>query len=227
MTELRIDPNAVIWSTPLAERTGRPLLVLLHGYGSYEGDLFGLSPHLPLEPVIASVRAPIKEMGGFAWFPRGASGNSEERIALANASAVAILSWLDELNLDEGTHIGLLGFSQGGAMALQLLRHAPARFSYAVQLSGFVIEGGHEGDASLAEILPPVLWGRGTADPVIPDEFIDRTQEWLPAHSSLETRTYEGLAHGISGPELGDISAFISRFVGAGSSGSTGTGAAS
>jgi phospholipase/carboxylesterase len=221
MTPLVIDPEAVIWSAPESERTSRPLLVLLHGYGSYEGDLFGLSPHLPLEPVIASVRAPISEMGGFAWFPRGVSGNSDERIALANEAAVAVLGWLDGLGLDKSTQIGLLGFSQGGAMALQLLRHAPERFAYAVQLSGFVIEGGHPGDAALTEIMPPVLWGRGTADPVIPEEFIALTQEWLPEHSSLETRTYEGLAHGISGPELGDISAFISRFVGVGGTGGT------
>jgi len=220
MTELRIDPDAVMWSARESERQGRPLLVLMHGYGSYEGDLFGLSPHLPLAPVIASLRAPIPEMGGFAWFPRGAAGNSEERVALANAATISVLEWLDSLGLDEGTQVGLLGFSQGGAMALQLLRHAPARFAYAVQLSGFVIEGGHSDDAALAEIKPPVFWGRGTADPVIPTEFIDRTQEWLPEHSSLETRTYEGLAHGISGPELGDIAAFISKFVGTGGAGS-------
>ena len=48
-----IDESAIIWSAPADQRAGRPLLVLLHGYGSHEGDLFGLSPHLPLQPVIA------------------------------------------------------------------------------------------------------------------------------------------------------------------------------
>ena len=32
-----IDPSAVIWSTPVGERAGKPLLVLLHGLGSHEG----------------------------------------------------------------------------------------------------------------------------------------------------------------------------------------------
>jgi phospholipase/carboxylesterase len=104
---------------------------------------------------------------------------------------------------------GLLGFSQGGALALQLLRLAPERFAYAVQLSGFVVQGAQQGDAELAERRPPVFWGRGTLDDSIPATSLDRTTEWLPQHSSLDARIYEGLGHGISPLELGDISAFI------------------
>ena len=59
----------MIWSASVADRTGRPLLVLLHGYNSNEGDLFGLAPYLPLEPAIASLRAPIFTGYGNAWFP--------------------------------------------------------------------------------------------------------------------------------------------------------------
>jgi phospholipase/carboxylesterase len=51
---MQIDSSAVLWSAPERERAGRPLLVLLHGYGSHEGDLFGMAPGLPLEPVIAA-----------------------------------------------------------------------------------------------------------------------------------------------------------------------------
>jgi len=36
---MKIDPDVVLWSAPERERAGRPLLVLLHGYGSHEGDL--------------------------------------------------------------------------------------------------------------------------------------------------------------------------------------------
>src|SRR3954466_9691588 len=65
--ELTIDRDAVLWSASERDRAGRPLLVLLHGYASNEADLFGISAYLPLEPVIASVRAPIPEGQGFAW----------------------------------------------------------------------------------------------------------------------------------------------------------------
>ena len=205
MQAIRIDPDAVLWSAPEHERAGRALLVLLHGYGSHEGDLFGLSPQLPLQPVIASVRAPLRAGAGYAWFPF--SGEEAPVPGIADDTARALLEWLDTTT---STSIGLLGFSQGGAMALQLLRHAPTRFAYAVMLAGFAIDEGRV-DAHLAAASPPVFWGRGTADHVIPAELIAHTQRLLPSHSTLTERIYEDLAHGVSAAELGDASAFIRR----------------
>ncbi|GAA1844581.1 alpha/beta hydrolase [Agromyces salentinus] len=209
MSEVKIDDEAVLWSASAADRAGRPHLVLLHGYNSNEGDLFGLSPYLPLQPVIASVRAPIYAGYGYAWFPLLAEG-AELSIEGADAATDAILAWLDRV-VPDGAPVGLLGFSQGGAMALELLRRAPERFDFAVSLAGFVLPGDREGDgdARLAELALPVFWGRGTADTVIPDASISRTRDWLPAHSSLDERIYEGLAHSVSELELADAAAFL------------------
>lgn len=204
--DLRIDRDAVLWSASERDRAGRPLLVLMHGYGSDEADLFGIAAYLPLEPVIASLRAPIPEGPGFAWFSRFTNLPGDPLAGNADAAARAVLEWLDE---QPATPTGLLGFSQGGAMALQLLRHAPARFDYAVQLSGFVVQGSQPGDAELAQADVPVFWGRGTLDDTIPPASLDRTAEWLPEHSALDARIYEGMGHAISPLELGDISSFI------------------
>ena len=38
---------------------------------------------------------------------------------------------------------------------------------------------------------------------------IERTQEWLPAHSTLTERIYEGLAHGINATEIKDVGDFL------------------
>ena len=57
---MQLDESAILWSAPERERAGRPLIVLLHGYGSHEGDLFSLSPRLPLAATVASLRGPIK-----------------------------------------------------------------------------------------------------------------------------------------------------------------------
>ena len=203
---MQIDASAVVWSAPEHERAGRPLLVLLHGYGSHEGDLFSLSPALPLGPVVASLRAPLQAGPGNAWFPLTFETPIDEHATNADAAARAILDWLDTT---QSISIGLLGFSQGGAVALQLLRLAPTRFDYAVMLSGFVVGGTHDGDAALAQSKPPVFWGRGTADPVIPAYAIETTEQWLPSHSTPTTRIYEGVAHGISNAELRDLSTFI------------------
>lgn len=204
--DLHIDRDAVLWSAGEKDRAGRPLLVLLHGYGSDEADLFGIAAYLPLEPVIASLRAPIPEGPGFAWFSRFTNVPSDPLAGNADAAARAVLDWLDEQPV---APTGLLGFSQGGAMALQLLRLAPERFDYAVQLSGFVVQGGQEGDDALRRDPVPVFWGRGTLDDTIPASSIDRTAAWLPEHSALDARIYEGMGHGISPLELGDISKFI------------------
>lgn len=204
--DLHIDSDAVLWSAGEKDRQGRPLLVLLHGYGSDEADLFGIAAYLPLEPVIASLRAPIPEGPGFAWFSRFTNVPSDPLAGNADAAARAVLDWLDE---QPAAPTGLLGFSQGGALALQLLRLAPERFDYAVQLSGFVVQGEHDGDAVLTRDPVPVFWGRGTLDDTIPASSIERTADWLPQHSDLDARVYEGMGHGISPLELGDISTFI------------------
>jgi len=204
-----IDNDAVLWSAAGADRVGRPLLLILHGYGSHEGDLFSLAPHLPLEPVIAALRAPIPVGDGWSWFPITDPNVSPDIVESAvDDAATAVLAWLDTV-AEPPASVGLLGFSQGGAMALQLLRRAPDRFSFAVQLSGFVSTAESTGDERLAERRPPVFWGRGTDDPVIPRAAVDRTQAWLPAHSTLTERIYEGMGHSVSQAELADIVSFL------------------
>lgn len=203
-----IDESAVIWSTPERERADRPLIVLLHGYGSHEGDLFALSPALPLGAVVASVRAPLAESGGYAWWSLQGQTPGEPDPAAVDAAAQAVLDWLDT---QQYPSVSLLGFSQGGAVSLQLLRLAPRRFRAAVCLSGFIATTEHDGDARLAEVRPPVFWGRGTADRVIPAAAIDRTAEWMPAHTTPTIRIYEDLPHSISREELADFSSFLAE----------------
>lgn len=205
-TTTPIDADAVLWSAAEPDRTGRPLLLILHGYGSHEGDLFALTPHLPLQPVIAALRAPVPVGQGWAWFPINDPGNPGAESV--DAAVTAVIDWLDGLAVPP-TSVGLLGFSQGAAMSLQLMRAAPDRFTFAVQLSGFVADGDRPGDERLAERRPPVFWGRGTADPVIPLSAVARTQAWLPGHSTLTERIYEGMAHSISQDELGEVVTFL------------------
>ncbi|TXN31473.1 alpha/beta hydrolase [Lacisediminihabitans profunda] len=204
-----IDPSAVVWSVPEAERVqalaSRPLLVLLHGRGSHENDLFALAPLLPSQAVIASVRAPLALGDGFSWFPVGEPGLPS--LVAADAAVSAVLEWLD--TVPAMGPVGLLGFSQGGAMTLHLARHAPERFAAFVNLAGFVIQGEAPADERLEVLRPPVFWGRDAADPVIPQSAIERTVAWLPSHSTLTTRLYSGIGHSISRDELDDVNEFL------------------
>ncbi|MGV9770160.1 alpha/beta hydrolase [Microbacterium sp. NPDC003461] len=202
-----LDDAAVLWR---GDRDGRPLLVLLHGYGSDERDLFALARQLPDAFVVASVRAPMEPpwpTPGHAWYAlEGEGARDPEAVTQA---AARFLEWLDGTGHDGP--VGLLGFSQGGAVALQALRLTPARFAFAVNLSGYVAPGALAGDATLAEARPPVFWGRGTADTVIPEALVVHTTDWLPAHTDLVGRIYPGLAHAVAEQELGDVRVFLEK----------------
>ena len=205
---LPIDPERVVWSTPEpfeALAQGAPLVVLLHGYGSHERDLAGLTPHLPAGAVTAALRAPLQAGPGFAWFPLAEPGTPDTDAV--TAAALGVLDWLS--GFEAAGPVVPLGFSQGGAMSLQLLRLAPTRFAGAVNLSGFAVGGELEGDAALAERTVPVFWGRDAADPVIAPVAIERTNAWLPRHALVTRELYPGIAHGISREELDDVRAFL------------------
>lgn len=203
-----IDDAAVMWNVPPEERAGRPLLVMMHGLGSHEGDLFGLNRFLPSGLIVASLRAPLTYGGGYAWFQSGAVAPSSDTSQL-DASVRGVLEWIDARDV-EPQGIGLMGFSQGGCMALQLIREAPDRFDYVLQLSGFVANARHSGDAELASKLPriPVFWAHGDHDDVIDTSAVTRTSEWLTEHTSVQAHQYQ-MAHTVSQEELADMVDFV------------------
>ncbi|MEO7146781.1 MAG: alpha/beta hydrolase-fold protein [Terrimesophilobacter sp.] len=202
-----IDANAVLWNLPPAERVGKPLLVMMHGLGSHEGDLFGLNRFLPPGLVVASLRAPLAYDGGFAWFQAGEQGGTDT--TLLDGSVQGVLGWVDRLEVAP-TSVALMGFSQGGCMALQLVRQAPERFAYVLQLSGFVANSAHPGDAALAARVPrmPVFWAHGDQDDVIALESVDRTRRWLDEHTTVQAHRYP-MAHTVSQEELADLVDFV------------------
>jgi phospholipase/carboxylesterase len=201
-----IEPEHVMWSTPERERTGRPHLVLLHGYGSTEGDLFQLAPYLPLDLVLAAPRAPLPHpMGvGFSWFP---INDQVEGVGIDGA-ADDLAAWFEGLR-GRASWLGVLGFSQGGVLGLQVLRRHPGLVDAAVMLASARHPTDDDGDAELAARRPPVFSGRGTADEVIPAWRFADTADWLPDHSRLTERIYEGLGHAVSEPMIDDVNAFL------------------
>ncbi len=214
---VQIDPSLVQWSAVEAERDGRPLLVLLHGVGSHEGDLIGLAPYLPQHFVAASLRAPLPHGDGFSWYPLSTPGAPDP--GAVDDAAEAVLAWLDSLASDHPS-VSLLGFSQGGSLSLQLVRHAPERFAFAAVLAGFVVPAAGDDatleraaarDDAVTAVRPSVFYGRGDVDQIIPADAVERTSAWLEAHADAEQTVYPGLAHGISQEELDDLNAFIGR----------------
>jgi phospholipase/carboxylesterase len=143
-------------------------LVLFHGRGADENDLFPLLDVLDPERRLHGYtpRGPWSlPPGGAHWYivPRVGYPDAET----FHASYDAVSEWLDALPYER---IVLGGFSQGCVMALALgLGAGRPRPAAICGFSGFipVVEGWA---ADLAET-PPVALGHGTLDPIIPVEF--------------------------------------------------------
>jgi phospholipase/carboxylesterase len=190
---------SVAWSRPPVE--GDDLLLLLHGFEGTEHDLDGRFTRLPASVVTVGLRAPVEQGAGAAWFL--------DDYGVRDA-AHAILDWLD--SQPDFATIGVVGLSQGGAMALELLRAAPERFAYVVQLSGIILE--LTAAPELADLGVPVFSGHGELDEIVPRDAVAATNEWLSAHTRLTSRSYVGMGHWISEQEAGDVCEFIAGVLG-------------
>ncbi len=163
MTSL-VSVTSSDWPSGSGDPAG-PALLLLHGFGSNEQDLAGLAPLLPSGLAWASVRAPLEMgFGGAAWFPLQPPtlAYSPESVESATRD---LWGWIDS-HVPDGVPLLPLGFSQGGLMALQLLRTRPERLAGAIVLSGFVADVPGVADERLAALRPPVLWAHGDSDTV-------------------------------------------------------------
>lgn len=213
MTEQTVAGPTVIWSRPEEERAGTPLLVLLHGYGADERDLFGVVAALPDDFTVVSVRASLEAGPGFAWFPL--KSDLSFSLQTVKDATTDMAAWLDSVKTGHSS-VTLFGFSQGMGVATSLLRHRPADFTAVVGLSGFafkadgpVNDDNYFDDAGLATRQVPVFWGRDQQDPVIPEEAVEYTNGWLRAHTKLTKVLYSNMGHGINAQELGHVNEFL------------------
>ena len=102
-----------------------------------------------------------------------------------------------------------IGFSQGGLLAIHLLRVHPERYAASISLSGFlapgIVAGSAPADSHVAELNIPVFYGYGKNDTVIPMPELFATAAWLDEHTFLTSKSYRGLDHAVSLNEFSDL----------------------
>jgi phospholipase/carboxylesterase len=186
-------------------------LVLLHGRGADEHDLFPLLDMLDPERRLLGLtpRGPLSlPPGGAHWYVLGELGYPEPQTFLG--SYRLLREWLDEQEIPlERTVIG--GFSQGGVMsyAVSLAAGRP-RPTALIALSCFVpTVPGLELD--LSPPLPPVAMGHGTLDPVIPVDWGRRARELLTEAGAEVLYRESPLPHTIDPRFLVELRGWIAR----------------
>lgn len=155
-----------------------PLVLLLHGYGSNEEDLFSFATELPEEYYVISARAPYDMMyGSYAWYAINfdADENKFSDIGQAQQSRDSIANFIDELIVAypiDSANVTLIGFSQGSILSYAVALSYPQKVQRLVAMSGYLnteiaVKGFASNDFSNLKIFA----SHGTVDQVIPVEW--------------------------------------------------------
>jgi phospholipase/carboxylesterase len=206
---------------PAAAGTAQPwLLVLMHGVGSNEQDLFGLADFVPPQYHVISLRAPFTlGPGSYAWFQFSVEPNGTRRIHVQQeaASRAAIAQVVPQLNQrlgvpPERTVLG--GFSQGGIMALSLLRTQPELMHAALVMHSRLLSEVDGLAAPAAALQGKHLWvSHGLQDVVIPLAHAHAIRERMgQSPVKLSYHEYPG-GHEIRSAELQGVMGWLGEVV--------------
>ena len=124
--------------------TPSPLLIMAHGYGSNENDLFSFSRDLPDKLTIVSIRGDVNIQNiGYAWYDINIEFNGnktydiEKAIESRDKVADCIEKCTEIYNTDKN-NVTLLGFSQGSILVNAVALTYPEKVKNVIAFSGVV-----------------------------------------------------------------------------------------
>lgn len=191
------------------------LLLLLHGYGSDERDLFHFAARLPAHYFVASIRAPhILPFGGYAWYALtvDAAGKTKFDDAQALESHRGLSKLIDELRVKHelsDERVVLVGFSQGAAMGYGLALSHPQKIGKIAAMSGYLTPDFIPNPPKDCVDLR-VFISHGTADAVVPFHLALQACELLQGIGiKPELKRYEHMGHNIGAASFADMLRFL------------------
>jgi len=208
-----------------------PVVVLLHGFGAPGDDL------VPLGRVLAAPRgtrfvfpeAPLSlgpaYAGGRAWWwvdlearmRRRAAGDATDTAAApdglveARAAVLALLAEVDSALRPPPGKLVLGGFSQGAMLSLDVALHSAAPLAGLVLMSGTHIAGREWAPRFESRRGLPVFMSHGQIDEILPFAVSEQLRATLVAHGmTVDWVPFRG-GHGIPGPVVDGVGAFLQR----------------
>lgn len=202
--------------------SSRGTVVWLHGLGATNHDFEDVVPllNLPLRYVFPQAPdLPVTINGGMrmpAWYDILSFEDPplREDEATVRASAARVEALLRE-EIARGTPAGrivLMGFSQGGAMALHVgTRFDPSLAGIAV-LSGYLLLPARlEAERSAANAHTPILFCHGRFDPIVPFALGKSSSEALARGTNPTEFREFSMQHSLSLPEIEVLRDWLTR----------------
>ena len=185
------------------ETKNPPLLILLHGYGSNEQDLFSFAEELPEELLIVSTQAPYEMgYGAYAWYAINfddVKGKFSD-LKQAKTSIVKIADFIDEIKTKYNTNPDktfLLGFSQGAILSYSLSFMYPNKVNYVVALSGYINQDMIPKKIS-KDIKTEYYCSHGTVDQVLPVDWARKSKPFLDNLGLENVYSEYNVGHGVA-----------------------------
>jgi len=134
-----------VFKEPKIKSASPPVIILMHGVGSNEKDLFSFANQLPDSFLVVSLRAPITlSKDSYAWYHLTTDngkriGNPIE----AEASRLMIIQFINTLKSKHAYNdkrVYLCGFSQGAIMAYSIGLTVPEKIKGIAVMSGKLLE---------------------------------------------------------------------------------------
>ncbi|MHC5309933.1 alpha/beta hydrolase [Myroides sp. LJL116] len=193
-----------------------PLILLLHGYGSNEQDLFSFAQELPKEYFIVSAQAPYPVPPyGHAWyaihFDQDANKFSDDQQAITSRDLIA--QFIEELCIKypiDKKRVNLVGFSQGAILSYAVGLSYPEKVKNIVALSGYfnanIIKSGFENnDFSRLKVFA----SHGSVDQVIPVQWAQQTPAILEKLNIFHQYKEYPVGHGVHPMNFQDFKEFL------------------
>ena len=198
------------------ETASYPLLIGLHGYGADMHDLAGLAAGIDRGGYVYVLpNGPLPAFDGSdptarAWYERGGNESAEAVRHALTALDGFVSEVLARYHVSPRRAL-LLGFSQGGALALRYGLPRPEVFAGLAVLSGSLRQVDDLLPGLPVRRLQPVFVAHGTKDPLVPVEWSKQVVEFLTRQGYRPLyRTYP-LGHTIGPRLLEDLREWVTR----------------
>lgn len=204
MTTKQLSLHHII-KEPSVKQEKAPALIMLHGYGSDENDLFSFAGELPDDLFIISVRAPYTlPPYGNAWYAinfDASAGKFSDNVQ-ARESRDKIAHFIDEVIENypvDPKNITLLGFSQGTILSYAVALNHPEKIKNVIALSGYINEELLEKDYSDNDFSGLSIYAsHGNQDQVIPVTWGRKAPEMLKKLGVNHSYSEFPVGHGVA-----------------------------